>query len=104
EVEEDDVGEILLGGGQRRGAVGRLGRLEPFGLEQGPDHTADVGLVVDEQDARAHVANTMVNVAPPPGVSSTVMVARWASIVWRTNASPSPVPSARSEERRVGKE
>src|SRR5439155_903731 len=51
-------------------------------------------LGVDEQDARAHAADrTMENVAPPPGVSATVMLPLWASIVWRTRASPRPVPS-----------
>src|SRR5207247_11472052 len=60
----------------------------------GGDHLADVRLVIDEQHAGAHAAvSTMENVAPPPGVSATVMLPLWYSIVWRTRASPRPVPS-----------
>src|SRR5207244_5891053 len=72
----------------------RLRRLEPFAFEQGGDHLTDVRLVIDEQHAGAHAAvSTMENVAPPPGVSATVMLPLWASIVCRTRASPKPVPS-----------
>src|SRR5437867_2347723 len=88
------VGRFALHGGQRRGAVRRLGGLKPLRLQQGAHHLADVGLVVHEQDARAHVAeSTMEKVAPPPGVSATVMLPLCASTVCRTSASPSPVPS-----------
>src|SRR5207249_2888159 len=77
-----------------RAAVRRLRRLEPFRFEQGGDHLTDVRLVIDEQHAGAHAAvSTMENVAPPPGVSATVMLPLWASIVCRTRASPRPVPS-----------
>src|SRR5207249_5817227 len=74
--------------------VGGLGGLEALRLQQRSHHLADVGLVVDQQDARAHEgASTMANVAPPPVVSDTWIVPWWASIVCRTSASPRPVPS-----------
>ena len=94
EVEQHGVGRAALDRGERGAAVRRLRRLESLGLEQGAYHLADVGLVVDQQDARAHVAeSTMEKVAPPPGVSVTMIVPWCASIVCRTSASPSPVPS-----------
>src|SRR5207247_8132548 len=75
-------------------AVRRLRGLEPFRFEQGGDHLTDVRLVIDEQHAGAHAAvSTMENVAPPPGVSATVMLPVWASIVCRTTATRTPVPS-----------
>ena len=43
----------------------------------------------------------MVKVAPPPGVSSTLIAARWASRVCRTSASPSPVPIVLCREVRL---
>src|SRR5207237_394999 len=82
-------GRLALDRRDRGGPVGGLGGLEPLRLQQRPHHLADVGLVVDEQDARAHeVASTMANVAPPPVVSDTWIVPWWASIVCRTSASP----------------
>src|SRR2546425_6293438 len=76
------------------GPVRRLGGLEALRLQQRPPHLAEVGLVVDQQDARAHeVESTMQNVAPPPAVSDTRIVPLWASIVCRTSARPRPVPS-----------
>src|SRR6267143_4832554 len=94
QVEQYRIGRVALHLRHARAAVRRLGRLEPLGFEEGRDHLTDVRLVVDEQDARAHAADsTMEKVAPPPGVSATVMLPLWASIVWRTRASPRPVPS-----------
>src|SRR5881396_3859742 len=94
QIEQYGIGRVALHRRQPRAAVRRLRRLEPFRLEQRRHHLADVRLVIDEQDARAHAADsTMENVAPPPGVSATVMLPLWASIVWRTRASPRPVPS-----------
>ena len=94
EVEQHGVRCLPLHRGERGATVRGLGRLESLGLQQCPHHLADVGLVVHQEDARAHGAeSTMENVAPPPGVSATLIVPLCASIVWRTSASPSPVPS-----------
>ncbi len=94
EIEEHRIRPLALDRLDRRGPVGRLHGVEPLRLQQRADHPADVGFVVDQQDTRAHDADsTTVNVAPPPGVSDTVITPRWASTVWRTSASPRPVPS-----------
>src|SRR5207244_4166418 len=94
QVEQYSVRRVALHRRYPRAAVRRLRGLEPFRFEQGGDHLTDVCLVIDEQHAGAHAAvSTMENVAPPPGVSATVMLPLWASIVCRTRASPKPVPS-----------
>src|SRR6266705_2444309 len=94
QVEQYSVRRVALHRRYPRAAVRRLRRLEPFRFEQGGDHLTDVRLVIDEQHAGAHAAvSTMENVAPPPGVSATVMLPLWASIVCRTRASPRPAPS-----------
>src|SRR5947209_6918359 len=94
QVEQHRVGRLALDRRDRGGPIGGLGGLEALRLQQRPHHLADVGLVVHEQDARAHgVASTMANVAPPPVVSETRIVPLWDSIVCRTSASPRPVPS-----------
>ncbi|OLB18888.1 MAG: hypothetical protein AUH12_01385 [Gemmatimonadetes bacterium 13_2_20CM_69_8] len=75
QVEQHGVGPLPLDGRQPRGPVGRFAGLEPLRLQQRRHHLADVGLVIHQQDARAHdVESTIENVAPPPGVSETVIV------------------------------
>src|SRR2546425_5849194 len=94
EIEQHRVRCFALDRRDGSGPVRRLGGLEALRLQQRPHHLADVGLVVDQQDARAHeVESTMQNVAPPPAVSDTRIVPLWASIVCRTSARPRPVPS-----------
>src|SRR6185436_7709732 len=108
QVEQHEVGRIFDEPRERRVAVGRLDGFVAVRLQQRADHAADVGFVVDEQDARAHGeggggrsravedggGKTIENVAPPPGVSPTLIVPRCASSVTRTSARPSPVPSS----------
>ena len=56
-------------------------------------------LVVDDQDAGAlhgSAGSSTTNVAPPPGVGSTVMRPPWASTKPRLMARPRPVPPERS--------
>ena len=60
---------------QRRGAVVRLADdLEPAGLQQRAGERAEVGVVVDDQDGRAHAAI----VARRPGPTSGLTLARAA--------------------------
>src|SRR5205823_11961323 len=94
QVEQHRVGRLALDRRDRGRSVRCLGGLEALRLQQRPHHLTDVGLVVHEQDARAHeVASTMETVAPPPVVSETRIVPLWDSIVCRTSARPRPVPS-----------
>ena len=81
QVEQHGVRGRALERGERPVSVRRLGGLEAFRLEQGAEHPPDVRLVVHYEDAWAHGGNTIVKVAPPPGVSSARIVARHASSV-----------------------
>src|SRR5204862_409253 len=77
-------------------------------LEECANHAPDVGFVVDQQDSWAHgivgggwwklvevgAGKTIAKVAPPPGVSLTLIDPRCASSVTRTSARPRPVPSS----------
>src|SRR5204863_590351 len=108
QIEKDDVRGVFLQPLQRRGAALGLDCFKAVRLQQGAYHAADIGFVVDEEDARAHEeagegrwrlvedggGKTMAKVAPPPGVSLTLIVPRCASRVTRTSARPRPVPSS----------
>src|SRR5207247_752541 len=73
-------------------------------LEPGPrarpgrsDHRRDPGVVVDDEDARAHAAagRRSVKRAPPPVRSPTSIRPPCASTIWRATARPRPVPRGR---------
>ena len=53
DVEDDEVGRVLLGGGQGQAAVDRLVDAESLVAERGGHGVDDRGLVVDDQDALA---------------------------------------------------
>src|SRR5206468_8038759 len=108
QIEEHHVGRVVQQSLQRRGAAVCLDCFKAVRLQQRAHHAADIGFVVDEEDARAHAevgegrwrlvedggGKTMAKVAPPPGVSPTETVPRCASSVTRTSARPRPVPSS----------
>src|SRR5439155_333880 len=105
DVREYDVGRVSLERFQPRFPALRGGHVEPFPLQQDPEHVQDPHLVVDDQNRwlLAHAASSFrraagkytVNVVPCPGVESTSTRPRCASTARCTMARPRPVPPAR---------
>src|SRR5262249_53149156 len=93
------VGGALVPRPEGRGRPGLGLRLVAGPGERGRHHLRHPRLVVDDQDARAHAAartgSLTVKQAPPPARSPTSMEPPCASTIWRTTASPSPVPRGR---------
>src|SRR5437773_5591366 len=105
DVREHDVGGAGFERLQARLAALRGGHVEPFPLQQDPEHIQDPHFVVDYQNRGllAHAASSLrraagrytVKVVPRPAVESTRTRPRCASTARCTMASPSPVPPTR---------
>ena len=54
QVEQNDVGLVVLHFGQAGIAVRRSGDAVPFRLQQSGQHAPDVGFIVNDQDCGAH--------------------------------------------------
>ena len=94
EVEDDEVG--VLPGGDRERRLAGLGEVDVVAAcaEVGRERAQDLGLVVDDEDARHSAARSRATmVSPPPGVSSASISPPIASTKPFATARPSPTPS-----------
>src|SRR5215470_16455279 len=98
DVEDDQIRRRLHDLLQRLLAVEGAGRLVALVAKVVLEPTHDLGLVVDDQDARdgrspfGATGSQIVKRLPSPTRLSTVTRPPWASATWRTRASPTPLP------------
>ena len=106
EVGQDERRQPVEGAGHQLGPVGRLQHLESGAGQGVPRRPAGRGVIVSEQNAdRRHQITPVViapagrvsgrvsvNVAPCPSTLSTPISPPWASTIFLTSDSPSPVP------------
>ena len=96
-----DVGVLVGGGPQRRGAVRGEHDAVAVGAEVDPQRAQDLRVVVDDQHLVGRssacglraTGRATTTVSPPPGVSSAVSVPPITSVNPRATARPSPTPS-----------
>jgi hypothetical protein len=96
DVEQDEVGPLLLDQRQRLGSGSRLDDLHvaPLQLESEPNGAADLGVVVDEEKLhdRPPAGMTRWKVLPRPTSLSTSMPPPWACAMASAVGRPIPEP------------
>ncbi len=96
QVEEDEIGIHLGGADHALLARSDRGHLVAVRFEAGAERSADLGLVVDDQDLHSTTDSSTgmskTNAVPPRTVSSTQIRPPCAVTIAFAIASPNPVP------------
>ena len=96
EVEDDQIGLLVLVEHVGRFAVGRRDHLVLLESQIVRDRSQDAGIVFDDEHLRHACACRGMrteNVLPRPGWLTTAMRPRCASTTWSASGSPSPAPA-----------